>query len=431
MSFINKISVVRKYKEKLNNKFSVIQNEILQLSKENIELRLKIKKITGEKINVIFVCHRPAVWGSLKTVYETMKQDSCFNVKIVTIPNKKQLPVLGLNHETYESEGAEDFWEGEDVIPGYNYETKEWLDLKTLEPDYVFFQQPYNIERCQAQKSWEVAKYAKLAYVEYGYHTNHALALDCLPKNFIRNVSLFFLQNKTEKEWYDEYFKEIDNNFTKMYITGFPRFDCLENYVNEQSICWKNNHNGRFRVIWTPRWTTNENNCNFFNYKDKFIDYCKHNETSVDFIFRPHPQAFLNWIAEGELTNEDVSKLNKIFDESNNMVIDKTKEYLTTFYSADCLISDYSSVVPEFFLTGKPVLYCINKNAVYNIEGEITKGFYMIHNWNELEKTLFDLQNGIDPLKEIRKNLIKSEFLMTEETAGKRISDIIKKDAMK
>ena len=434
--------LIKYIKNKLNNKFieikteigksnTKIEKEILFLANQNISLRLKMKQLLNEKINIVFVCHRPAVWGSLKTVYEAMKQVSAFDVKIVTIPNKKQLPELGLSHEIYESEGAEDFWKGEDVISGYDYEKEEWLDLKTLAPDYVFFQQPYNIDRCKEQKSWEVAKYAKICYVEYGYHTNHNLALECLPKDFIQNVSLFFLQNKTEKQWYDEYFNEFDNNFTKMFITGFPRFDCLEEYKNIDSKCWKNEHLGRFRIIWTPRWTTNEHNCNFFNYKEKFIDYCMKNESSIDFIFRPHPQAFLNWIAEGELNKEDVNKLNETFDTSKNMVIDKTKEYLTTFYSADCLVSDYSSVVPEFFLTGKPIIYCINDNAIYNIEGEITKGFYMVHNWNELEKTLSNLKDGIDPLKEIRENLIKTEFFMTEETAGKRIADIILNDATK
>ena len=59
------------------------------------------------KINVVFVCHRPNVWGSLKSIYEECIKDDRFNVSIVAIPCKKQLPKLGLSHQVYESEGAE------------------------------------------------------------------------------------------------------------------------------------------------------------------------------------------------------------------------------------------------------------------------------------------------------------------------------------
>ena len=145
MSFVGRLPIVKNYKNKINDRFTKINNEILQLANENIELRFKLKKVLNEKINIVFVCHRPAVWGSLKTVYEAMKQDSAFDVKIVTIPNKKQLPELGLAHEIYESEGAEEFWQGDNVISGYNSKTQEWVDLRNLKPDYIFFQQPYNI----------------------------------------------------------------------------------------------------------------------------------------------------------------------------------------------------------------------------------------------------------------------------------------------
>ena len=118
-------SVYNRYKSDINS----LENKISVLSQENINLRFKIKKLNNEKIKVVFLCHRPAVWGSLKTVYEAMKSDEKFDVTIVTLPNKKQLPKLGLNHETYETEGAEEFWKGSDVISGYSYERREFIDI--------------------------------------------------------------------------------------------------------------------------------------------------------------------------------------------------------------------------------------------------------------------------------------------------------------
>ncbi len=428
MSLLSKLSIIKKYKEKLNSKFDKVQNEILQLSHENLDLRLKLKKLSGEKINVLFVCHRPAVWGSQKSIYEAMKKDSAFNVKIVTIPNKKQLPKIGLCHEIFESEGAEDFWQGEDVIQGYDYDSDEWLDLRSLKPDYIFFQRPYNIEFSINYKSWEVTKYARICYVEYGYNTNKEIALECIPPDFIKDVSLFFLQNNTENEWYKERFKEINNTFTRTYVTGFPRFDSLEKYQNAESKLWKNVHNNRFRLIWTPRWATEEGNCHFFNYKDKFLDYCKENENSIDFIFRPHPQMFSNFQVTKEMSAAEIEKYKALYSSSKNMTLDTSKEYLDSFYSSDCLIADYTSLIAEYFLTGKPIIYCYNEKALYNIEGEIFKGLYIVHNWEELLSVLEQLKQGNDPLKAGREELIKNHFKISSKGAGYTIKEIIKED---
>ena len=88
-----------------------------------ISRRLAKKKENGEPIHVVFVCHRPAVWESVHSVYDAMKENPAFRVSLVTIPNKKQLPELGLRHEQYESEGAEAFWQDEGAISGYDYAT--------------------------------------------------------------------------------------------------------------------------------------------------------------------------------------------------------------------------------------------------------------------------------------------------------------------
>ena len=428
MSLTGKLNIFKKYKEKLNNKFNVVNDEVIKLSHENIKLRFKVKKLAGEKINVIFICHRPAVWGSLKTVYEAMKEDPVFNVTIITCPNKKQLPKIGLCHEIFESEGADEFWKGENVIPGYNYEKDEWLDLRTLNPDYVFFQRPYNIEFSLLYKSWEITKFARICYVEYGYNTNKKMALECIPADFMKDVSLFFLQNAVENEWYNEYFSEMNNSFTKRYITGFPRFDFLERYKNSESDNWKNVHNNRFRIIWTPRWATEEKNCHFFTYKNQLTEYCMKNTDSIDLVLRPHPQMFTNFKTTGEMSEKEIIEFEKIFTESDNMTLDKTKEYLNTFYSSDCLIADYTSLIPEYFLTGKPIIYCYNEKALYNIEGEIFNGLYLVHNWEELVSTLELLKQGRDSLKAKRDEIIKNYFNISETGAGYKIKEIIKND---
>lgn len=393
-------------------------------------IRIFIKKILKQPINIVFVCHRPNVWGSLKTVYESCINDKNFNVTIVAIPNKKQLSDKGLEHNVYETEGAEEFFKNHKctVINGYNYETKRWFNLKKLKPDYVFFQQPYNICKPQSYQSSKVSKYAKILYVHYASNIiGNGILEDTYPIDFIQDVNTIFVQDKFDKELVETHIKN-NNLKTKTILTGFPRYDGLEQYKNIDSNNW-NIYPKRdlFRIIWTPRWSTNEGNCNFFEYKDLLLDYAKNNN-DTDFIFRPHPQAFLEWAATGELPEEQANKYKKRYESINNAKIDAQKEYLTTFYSSDVLITDISSILAEYFLTGKPIIYCHKKDCFNNFSRKLSKGFYRIHNWEELKQTLDMLKSGNDPLKEKRQEIIKSEFYIPQQGAGYTIKELIKKD---
>ena len=439
MTFLSKIPLFRK----LIQKFDYLSYRIDSLSQYNEKLEKKIiylenelihqkhisKYKNGEKINIIFICQRPQVWSSLKSLYEACIMDSDFNVTIVTIPVKKQLLNLNFNHEIYESEGAETFWSNSDcnVINGYDSISKKWLDLRTLNPDYVFFQQPYDIVRSELYKSYNIAEFATIGYTSYYYAVSLAGIKECMPDDFIKNISLCFLQNNSEAKWFNNKFDISKYPTVKRFITGSPRFDNLQNYKNSKSSIWKLNTNNSFKIIWTPRWTTNENTCTFFDYKDKFTDYCS-NHLDIDFVFRPHPQAKLNYAAEENFSISEFENYEAIYNISKNMNIDYSADYLPLFYSANVLISDISSIIPEFFLTGKPIIYCKKNNAIYDIEGDWSKGLYVAYTWSEVENLLDQLKNGNDPLKEKRDELIKSDFNISTEIIGKKIKEIIKKD---
>lgn len=384
-----------------------------------------------EKINLVFVCHRPSVWGSLKTVFEECNNDyQNFNITIVAIPNKKQLPKLQFNHEVYESEGAEDFFKDYPcrVINGYNYKTKEWFDLKHLKPDYVFFQQPYNVTRSLMYKSQNVCKYAKILYVPYfSNFIGNDVVNSCYPIDFFNNVSIVFSENAFDVDFINNHLNSCKVK-PKIILSGFPRYDNLSCYQNVDSNIWNFTKNNRIkRIIWTPRWCTNEGNCCFFDYKDDLLDYVEKNR-DIDFLFRPHPQAFLEWSATGELPENEANVYKARFDKIANAKIDNQKEYLTTFYSSDIMITDISSIVAEYFLTGKPIIYCHKKNCFNDFSRKLSKGFYWVHNWEELQKTIEMLKSGNDPLKEKRQEIIKKEFYIPEKGAGYMIKELIKED---
>lgn len=415
-----------KKNEMLSSQLKDSRQRSVKLAREAVSLRLRLKNINGEKINVVFVCHRPVVWESLHSVYDALKSDKSFNVSIVAIPNKKELPKLGLNHEVYESEGAEDFWKEYGCINGYDYEKKEWFDLKELKPDYVFFQQPYNIMRCEAYKSWNVASYAKICYVPYAFDfIGGGILEETSPIDFMEDVSIYFTQNAIDNELISEILKRNECE-AKTVISGFPRYDSIYDYQNTKSNSWSFSNDKQFKVMWTPRWCTNEGNCNFFNYKDKLIDYASKNK-DVALLFRPHPQAFLNWIGTGEMSEREVNEYRDRYEKSDNMRIDTKNDYFDTIFESDCLISDTSSFIADYFMTGKPIIYCHSRDTFNRVSKEMSRGFYWVRNWKELETVLDSLKNEDDPLYETRKQILDS-LMSISNNAGVFIRDYLKNE---
>ena len=383
-----------------------------------------------KRINIVFVCHRPNVWTSLKTVFEACNEDARFKVTIVAIPNKVQLPKLGLLHEMYESEGAEEFFANFPcrVINGYDYVQNKWFNIKKLKPDYVFFQTPYNICRPRVYNSAVVTKYAKLLYVHYAANIiGGGVHEETYPRDFLKDLYAIY----TQDEYDDQTIKQDLNNFKvhlKTYLTGFPRYDYVKQYRGKESSNWNFPRNPHIkRVIWTPRWSTAENNCHFFDYKDVLLSYVETHK-NIDFIFRPHPQAFLEWAATGELPENEAQNYKAQYNKLENAKVDFQKEYLSTFYSSDILITDVSSIIADYFLTEKPVVYCHKTDCFNNFSRKLSEGFYWVRNWGELKRTIDMLCAGEDPLYERRQQIIKEAYYINEHGAGRTIKNMIKKD---
>ncbi len=397
--------------------------KVLRRGNQLIRQHIAEKLAMGEPIHVVFVCHRPAVWASLHSVYDALKQDPAFRVTLVAIPNKKQLPDLGLNHEQYVSEGAEDFWKAEGCINGYDYETDSWLNLEALEPDYVFFQTPYNICRPPQYHSRVVSKYALIPFVAYyGVLYTDDVYDECTPPDYLQDLSFFFTQNPMDDAYIAERLKKVGAANCKNVNTGFPRYDNTAQYRTLPCDTW--NRADSFKIVWTPRWTTNEGNCHFFDFKDTFVDYCKANP-QVELSFRPHPQAFAEWNATGELPEAEANLYKQNFVDSN-MHLDQSHDYFPLLYTSDCLVTDRSTIFMDYYCTGKPIIYCTSQSKHDAIFPQYLEGMYCVASWQELERVLSDLQKGIDPLQETRTRIIQENFVPVGETAAEAILKCLK-----
>ena len=96
------------------------------------------------------------------------------------------------------------------------------------------------------------------------------------------------------------------------------------------------------------------------------------------------------------------------------LAYDNKPDYVESFWKGDVLLTDVSSIIVEWFLTAKPVIYCETGCEPNDFLKEMMKVFYVVHNWEEAKSTLKQLYEGVDPLKEARQKkvteLLGSDF---------------------
>ena len=322
----------------------------------NLKTRVMLKKALNKPIQVMFVCHEPAMWSMFESVYQAMDADECFAPVVVTLPYRSGSLPAGQRKDA----GMFEFCKtrGIRAIRGYDKEKDEWLNPASFIPDYVFFQTPYDIY----VPMWSVEQVsiiAKVCYIPYATCLAKGEVDNIVnPTSFFRFASFIFKESLFSKDLFFNKFER--QNWLKeerVIVCGHPKLDYLTKQNELHGKVWKRPvHKNIKRILWTPRWTTSDDTSTFFDYKDYFVEFCK-GHPNIDFVFRPHPLCFQNFIKTGELTARDLERMELVYENSLNMILDRTSDYQDTFLTSDILVSDISSLLLEYLATGKPIIY--------------------------------------------------------------------------
>lgn len=364
---------------------------------------------SSEKIRVGFIVQYIPAWNKFKPIYEELKANDNFKVFLICVPieihsNKLDNP-NDTSNKTYEY-FVNSGYQAINALTGKN----KWFDIKSLNLNYIFYPRPYNSFMPKQYISSKVSKYTKICSIMYGMAMTEEILETSLNKDFFRNVYCYFAESKNASE-------KNKANFSRAHKMGLQKtvsygMPVLADILNQDSIkseIWDFAKN-KFKIMWTPRWTTDLKlgGSNFFTYKDFLIDYVKSSDDTAA-VFRPHPLALSNFVKSGEMTEQEVEEFIGECNEDNRIFLDNTEDYIPTFWGSDILVSDISGVMPEYFVTGKPLVYCAT-NMILTPAAHTKKlleGCYIVNNKEELEQCLTNLKDGVDPLKEVRQKIIE------------------------
>ena len=346
------------------------------------------------------------LWINVDDLYNQLSNDDQFETYVLMIPefdySKKEFDIQTMNTKIYDFHKNHNH---QNTIKAFDQ--GKWFDLKNINPDYVFYERPYSSYLPMEYKISTVSKYTKTCYLPYGYEMMNYIFDTSLNVDFFRYLHIFFA---------DSYVTESFNKkraplshrlgLRKTILTGHPIFNAFNKAQSEDNLFWDNDDQ-HFKIIWAPRWTidTQLGGSNFLTYKDNIVDYVE-KDKKRSLVFRPHPLTFKNFISLGLITSDEVDEYLRKFQNNEQLYYDQTSEYFTTFWHSDVFVGDISSIIPCYFLTGKPIIYC-HTDAVddNDIMKKIFSVSYNAYSFEDVEKILLDLQNGIDPLKEKRLKL--------------------------
>ena len=394
-----------------------------------IERKRIVRTRHNEKMRIVFIVQRTEVFNSVRTVFEaSVANDEC-EVYLLPLP-RCAIEYKELFWDTYAS--VVDFCHqlcGGKVIDTYDFETETYYDLTELMPDYIFLNVPYTSQYPDVYSLEKLALIAKICYVPYGYAmSNEKKYSDLYASLFyvghMKYISFFFADGdssysycRKNRMWLSELL------FGKrLYNIGYPRFDSIE--VHEVRPMGNT-------ILWLPRWTVakqiDDGNLasHFLDYNDSLLEYVD-SQDYYRLVIRPHPLMFENYIKYGLMSEKGVLAYKEMMKNHGKISLDEKPSYDDAFNTADVLVADGSSIIIEFFLRGKPIIYCGKREELSPKIAYVTKTFYYVNGWEQLKKVLDDLKDGIDPLREERRIAVE-QFRAGNQNVGEAILNILRK----
>ena len=370
------------------------------------------KNLRNEGSKILFLCQCESVWSKSRSVFVELKKLGC-DVSLLVVPD-----------EVIKSDGPTVF---EKEFPNDCIKYHPGI-ISELKPILVMLSRPYDHYLPSELRSKNLAKITSLGYIPYYFAMEEEIGLHSV--RFLNRIQYYFADQDDDYEYINKVCsKGIKKKYQFNLNLGYPSFDeeiqVFERNDLSKSAFSKNKN--AIKVIWNPRWTNDVSlgSSNFAKYQKELFDFILDNK-DFSFVFRPHPLLFPNFIATGVMSEKDKEELLNRIDKSTNAVYDRQGDYLSTICDADILLSDYSSLIPEFVPRDKPIIYCSSDTTIKytKVFDDIIEANYQANNVKEIIETLILIKDNKDS-KVDKRHALANRYINTHKGSAIRIANYI------
>lgn len=394
-------------------------------------LRIVRKKIdSGQKVKVAFFVNYASIWKH-EEIYKMFYNDSRFDTYVIIAPVTDH----GMAYMIEEMSKASQAFrrKGIEVVCGYDKSHNRFLNVKkTIAPDMVFFTNPH---ANQTIKKFHITNYKNTltCYTQYAYHVTF---LNDLQYNqlFHNIVWRAFYETKFHRKIAIECSR---NNASNVVVSGYAGIEKIKYSVRTNDTVWLNQDNDLKRIIWAPHHTVDPNGktffSNFLKYHQIMIEIAKKYSNFICIAFKPHPHLKIKLYSHPEWGKDRTDDYYKLWDELKNTQLE-TNDYINLFNTSDAMIFDSTSFIAEYLYTGKPSLFTITNENVFNLLNDFgkqaIKNHYHGYDENDIEKFIIEVVcEEIDTMKEKRKSFYETYLMSSNlKKPSKNIYDYICKE---
>jgi hypothetical protein len=346
-------------------------------------LEKKIKRKT--KIRVVFLVIHKSIW-KVDTVYKKMESDCIFDPVILICPDntldKNQRIKMLYECFYYFSE------RGYKTEISYQKEKKTWIKLVDLNPDIIFFTNPYNLTSKEYYKS-AYLNYLSIYVPYYFMATRHAggdhdqysdIFFSLMWKLYWPHLSAFEANKKFSF-----------NRGKNSYVIGYPASESILTKGVIKNNIWKGQAHNKKKIIYAPHHTIEDNNLSlstFLSYGLLMKSLATKYSESVQWAFKPHPMLKQKLYKHPDWGTEKTNEY-YAFWKNNSYTQIHEGGYDDLFLSSDSIIHDCSSFIVEYAFIRRPCLFLVKSNKFQNLLNSFGKEFIKIYdkayNSNDIE----------------------------------------------
>lgn len=327
-------------------------------------------KSSSSIINIVFFVQEYSLWASFRSVYDYLSTRSDCRLKLVYVYAANVVSKDETDDNIMQYRQA-----GYPIINMVDY------DLAVDSPDIVFYLKPYKESNGTPTKLYieEVSN-----HVEYSVFISYCLDVQGGKQlhRFFYAMPMFYYAWRViaYSPHYESELKRFSyKDASNIVAFGHPKFDGIAEIISNSSQYrlpeWDEMIAGRPVIMWNTHFSTKPGTGvgTFLQHWRKVFDFFSSHQDYV-LLWRPHPYFWGVFDRDGGYGMGGSKGVREMFERLPNVIVDDHGDYRHAFCTADALVSDATTFMVEFGMTGKPVMYTPKEDGESVIESAYLPG---------------------------------------------------------